>query len=137
MIVKGLTAIAKEIADDRFTWDLTLEDVHTNIEAALVRRIGDAGKRLHTGRSRNDQIATDVRLWARDQVDGIVGKLRDLQAALAAFAETHRNVVMPGYTHLQHAQPVLLAHHALAYFEMFARDRQRFVEMRSRARRIP
>ena len=136
-IAKGLGAVAKDIAEGCFTWDLALEDVHTNIEAALVRRIGDAGKRLHTGRSRNDQIATDVRLWARDQVDAIIGNLRALQAALVAFAEEHLDTVMPGYTHLQHAQPVLLAHHLLAYFEMFGRDRQRFSEARRRINVMP
>jgi len=136
-IVKGLTAIDQEIAAGSFTWDLALEDVHTNIEAALIRRVGEAGKRLHTGRSRNDQITTDVRLWTRDQVDGIVRKLRGLQLALVAFAEEHVGAVMPGYTHLQHAQPVLLAHHFLAYFQMFGRDCQRFSEMRKRVNVMP
>ena len=136
-IIKGLRAIAADVAKGRIEWDPALEDVHTNIEAALVARIGDAGKRLHTGRSRNDQIATDIRLWGRDQVDAIVGQLRDVQAALVALAEKHRHVIIPGYTHLQHAQPVLLAHHLLAYFEMFARDRQRFVQLRKRINVLP
>jgi len=136
-IVRGLKAIQKDIDGGRFKWDPGLEDVHTNIEAALVRRIGDAGKRLHTGRSRNDQIATDVRLWARDQIDAIVEQLHGLQAALVAFADEHRAVLMPGFTHLQHAQPVLLAHHCLAYYEMFERDRQRFIEARRRVNVMP
>ncbi|NIA16169.1 MAG: argininosuccinate lyase [Nitrospiraceae bacterium] len=136
-IIKGLRAIAADVAKDRIQWDPALEDIHTNIEAALVARIGDAGKRLHTGRSRNDQIATDVRLWERDQIDAVIGQLRDLQAALVAFAEKHRGVIIPGFTHLQHAQPVLLAHHFLAYFEMFERDRQRFVQLRKRMNVLP
>ena len=136
-IVKGLTGISNEIASGNFTWNIGLEDVHTNIEAKLVQRIGEAGKRLHTGRSRNDQIATDIRLWARDQIDVIGRQLRDLQAALVTFGEKHVDVVMPGYTHLQHAQPVLLAHHSLAYFEMFARDRQRLSEIRKRVNVLP
>jgi len=136
-IVQGLKAIGKDIAEGNFVWDRTLEDVHTNIEVALVNRIGDAGKRLHTGRSRNDQISTDVRLWARDQVDAIVALLYDVQSAFLAQAEKHVDTVMPGYTHMQHAQPVLMAHHLLAYFEMFGRDRQRFIEMRKRINVMP
>ncbi|MFP4499987.1 MAG: argininosuccinate lyase [Candidatus Hydrogenedentota bacterium] len=136
-IVKGLHDIAKTIEAGHFTWDPALEDVHTNIEAALVHAIGDAGKRLHTGRSRNDQIATDVRLWLRDQIDAADGLLRDLLAALADFAEAHIDVILPGFTHLQHAQPVLLAHHVHAYIEMFSRDRQRFAEVRRRTNVMP
>ncbi len=136
-IIRGLESIAKDIAADRFAWDVTLEDVHTNIEAALVARIGDAGKRLHTGRSRNDQIATDVRLWERDQIDTIAALLHDLQAALVETAERTREVILPGFTHLQHAQPVLLAHHLLAYFEMFGRDRERFLQLRERVNVMP
>jgi len=136
-IVRGLRGIDKDIAAGNVTWDSALEDVHTNIEAMLVQRIGAAGKRLHTGRSRNDQIATDVRLWERDQIDVIAGRLRGLQQALVDFAEAHLDVILPGFTHLQHAQPVLLAHHVLAYFEMFARDRQRFAEVRKRVNVMP
>ena len=136
-IVRGLEAIARDIAAGRFQWNTSLEDVHTNLEAALVDRIGDAGKRLHTGRSRNDQVATDVRLWARDQIDAILGLLGEFQAALVAFAEAHVDVILPGYTHLQHAQPVLLAHHCLAYFEMLQRDRERFTEIRGRVNVMP
>jgi argininosuccinate lyase len=136
-IIKGLNAIAKDVEAGAIAWNISLEDVHTNIETELVRRIGPAGKRLHTGRSRNDQIATDVRLWTRDQIDNITKQLRELQAAFVAFAEKHIDVVMPGYTHLQHAQPVVLAHHCLAYYEMFARDRERFREIRKRANVLP
>ena len=136
-IIRGLKGIEKDIAAGRFSWDPALEDVHGNIEAALVERIGDAGKRLHTGRSRNDQIATDVRLWARDQTDIIIESLRGLQQAIVNFAEEHIEVVLPGFTHLQHAQPVLLAHHFLAYFEMVVRDRERFTELRKRVNVMP
>jgi argininosuccinate lyase len=136
-IIAGLTAIAKDIERGNFLWDLALEDVHMNIESALTKRIGDAGKRLHTARSRNDQVSTDVRLWARDQVDETVALLRDLQRALLAFAEKHVDVVLPGLTHMQHAQPVLLAHHIHAYIEMFARDEQRFSELRKRVSVLP
>ncbi len=136
-IIRGLQAIAKEISAGRFTWDVALEDVHTNIEAALVRKIGDSGKRLHTARSRNDQVATAVRLWTRDQIDQIADLLRALQAALIAFAEAHLGVIVPGFTHLQHAQPVLLAHHMLAYVEMFQRDAERFAQLRSRVNVLP
>ncbi|MBI4556484.1 MAG: argininosuccinate lyase [Candidatus Hydrogenedentes bacterium] len=136
-IIRGLKEIAKEIADGSFRFDTRLEDVHTNIEAALVQRIGEPGKRLHTGRSRNDQIALDMRLWARDQVDATLGQIRGLQAALVALAEEYFEVILPGFTHLQHAQPVLLAHHLLAYFDMFARDRERFRELRHRINVMP
>lgn len=136
-IVSGLTAIGKEIEAGKFTWEPALEDVHMNIESALTARIGDAGKRLHTGRSRNDQIATDIRLWARDQVDAIVDLLVRLQSALVLFAEEHLDAILPGCTHLQHAQPVLLSHHLLAYVEMFARDAERFGELRNRIDVLP
>lgn len=136
-IIRGLKAILSDIERNAFTWDTGLEDVHGNIEAALTARIGDAGKRLHTGRSRNDQIATDVRLWMRDQIDAITKLLDDLQRGIVAFAEAHLDVVLPGFTHLQHAQPVLLAHHMLAYFEMFDRDRARFTELRARVNVLP
>ena len=136
-IIAGLKAIALDIDRGKFEWDTRLEDVHGNIEAALTARIGDAGKRLHTGRSRNDQIATDVRLWMRDQLDIIDRLLAGLQGALVTFAEAHLDVVLPGFTHLQHAQPVLLAHHMLAYFEMFDRDRLRFQQLRKRANVLP
>ena len=136
-IISGLKAIAKDVEAGRFTFDPALEDVHTNIETALLKRIGAAGKRLHTARSRNDQIATDVRLWARDQIDAIDGLLADLQAAFLGIAEAHVDTLLPGCTHMQHAQPVSLAHHMLAYFEMIHRDRIRFIELRSRVNIMP
>lgn len=136
-IVRGLKAIDRDIAAGKMAWDTGLEDVHTNIEAALVARVGEAGKRLHTGRSRNDQIATDMRLWMRDQIDAITGLLAHLRAALLDLAENHQDVILPGFTHLQPAQPVLLAHHLLAYVEMFARDGDRFSELRARVNILP
>jgi argininosuccinate lyase len=136
-IIRALEEIARAVEAGAFEWDSALEDVHTNIEAALVRKTGDAGKRLHTGRSRNDQVATDMRLWARDQVDAVLGLLHDVQQALVELAEHHRDVVMPGFTHLQHAQPVLFAHHMLAYFEMFRRDAQRYAQLRKRVNVMP
>ena len=136
-ILAGLNAVEKDIAAGRLQWDPALEDVHTNIEAALVGKIGDAGKRLHTGRSRNDQIATDVRLWCRDQIDTILGLLKAVQSAFVQLAETNIEVILPGFTHLQHAQPVLFAHHCLAYFEMFGRDRERFAQLRKRVNVLP
>jgi argininosuccinate lyase len=136
-IVRGLQAIAKDISAGKFKFDAALEDVHTNIENALTKRVGDAGKKLHTGRSRNDQVATDFRLWMRDQIDVTVDLLAALQSAVLRLAEKHVNVILPGCTHLQHAQPVLFAHHLLAYFEMFDRDRARFREMRGRVNILP
>jgi argininosuccinate lyase len=136
-ITRGLKKILADVEAGRFQWDVALEDVHTNIEAALVADIGDAGKRLHTGRSRNDQSATDVRLWARDQIDAIVEALRALQCALLELAGKHIDVLLPGFTHLQHAQPVLLAHHLHAYIEMFARDEERFAQLRPRVNVLP
>lgn len=136
-IVKGLESIAEDVNAGRFKFDPGLEDVHTNIEAALVGRIGVPGKRLHTGRSRNDQVALDVRLWMRDQIDHLVHLLQELRRAFVAFAEAHIDVIMPGFTHLQHAQPVLFAHHMLAYVEMFGRDRARFLELRKRVNILP
>ena len=136
-IVRGLKAIGKTIDSGTFPWDVALEDVHGNIEAALVQGIGDAGKRLHTGRSRNDQIATDIRLWARDRIDRVIGLLHGLGAALVRLAEEHIEVVLPGCTHLQHAQPVLLAHHLLAYVEMAGRDIDRFAQLRRRVNIMP
>ena len=136
-IVRGLKAIERDISAGKMVWDTALEDVHTNIEAALVARIGDAGKRLHTGRSRNDQIATDVRLWMRDQIDTIGSLVNDLRIALLDLAEAHLEVIFPGFTHLQNAQPVLFAHHLLAYVEMLGRDSERFRELRKRVNLLP
>lgn len=136
-IVRGLKAIAAEVEAGAFQWQTSLEDVHSNIEAALVAQIGEAGKRLHTARSRNDQVATDERLWLRDQLDVTVERVRDLQHALIALAERHQDIVLPGYTHLQPAQPVLWPHHMLAYFEMLQRDRERLRQLRSRVNILP
>ncbi len=136
-IVKGLREIERDIASGSFQWDAALEDVHTNIENALVARIGDAGRRLHTARSRNDQVATDVRLWAREHVDAILSKIKAFQEVLLAAAEKQIDTVLPGFTHLQHAQPVSLAHHLMAYVEMLKRDAQRFCECRQRINILP
>ena len=136
-IERGLAQIAQEIGSGQFEWKLALEDVHLNIEARLTQLVGDAGKRLHTGRSRNDQVATDVRLWLRSEIDTIVVLLAALQSALVDLAEQHTQTIMPGFTHLQVAQPVSFAHHLLAYVEMFARDAERMAEVRSRTNRLP
>lgn len=131
-ICQGLDQIAQEIQEGRFQWRPELEDVHMNIEKALSDRIGEAGKRLHTARSRNDQVATDIRLYCRQEILQMDALLEGLQRALVHQAESHFHVIMPGFTHLQHAQPVLWPHHMLAYFEMFKRDRQRLKECLSR-----
>ena len=136
-IERGLALIRGEIEQGTFEWRLDLEDVHLNIEKRLTDLVGDAGKRLHTGRSRNDQVATDLRLWLRGEVDGIVGLLRRVQAALVEQAARHAATVMPGFTHLQVAQPVTFGHHLLAYVEMFERDRERLVDARRRINRLP
>ena len=133
----GLAAIATEIEAGRFAFETTLEDIHMNIEARLTEAIGEAGKRLHTGRSRNDQVATDFRLWVRDAIDGMDAQLHDLMAALAGRAAQHAADPMPGFTHLQTAQPVTLGHHLLAYVEMLARDRSRFADARRRMNECP
>ncbi|HEY5837398.1 MAG TPA: argininosuccinate lyase, partial [Pyrinomonadaceae bacterium] len=117
--------------------ELPSEDVHSFVEARLVQMIGDAGRKLHTGRSRNDQVATDLRLWLRDDIDRLQDSLRDTQLALLEFAEANQAVVLPGYTHLQRAQPILLAHWCLAYFEMLARDRARLADVRKRVNVMP
>jgi argininosuccinate lyase len=121
-IERGLRSIGRDIDAGRFKWDPALEDVHMNIEAALIQRIGKAGEKLHTARSRNDQVATDLRLWLRDEIRRTQALVRDLQRSLVSLAEGNADVVMPGYTHLQRAQPVLMAHHLLAYVEMLGRD---------------
>ncbi len=136
-IEKGLLQIRQEIDDGQFEWKLALEDVHLNIEARLTQLIGDAGKRLHTGRSRNDQVATDVRLWLRDETQEIIELLQALQRALLSVAEQHVDVILPGMTHLQVAQPVSFAHHLLAYLEMFARDEERMREVKKRTNTLP
>ncbi|MFN4116322.1 MAG: argininosuccinate lyase [Inhella sp.] len=136
-IRRGMAQIRAEIEAGRFEWKLALEDVHLNIEARLTELVGLAGKRLHTGRSRNDQVATDVRLWLRGEIDGLSALLRELQAVLVERAEVNAEVVMPGFTHLQVAQPVTLGHHLLAYVEMFARDAERLADVRKRVNRLP
>src|SRR6185436_19956967 len=136
-IEQGLAKIGKEIAAGRFAWSLDAEDVHLNIEKRLTALAGDAGKRLHTARSRNDQVATDLRLWLRDEIDALVKQLVALQRALLAQASKHAALPMPGFTHLQVAQPVTYGHHLLAYFEMLERDRDRFLDCRKRLNRLP
>jgi argininosuccinate lyase len=136
-IEQGMAVIRQEIESGQFKWQLDLEDVHLNIEARLTQLVGDAGKRLHTGRSRNDQVATDVRLWLRGEIDTLIAGLRELQLALVSVAQRHVDVIMPGFTHLQVAQPVSFAHHLLAYVEMFARDEDRMRDVRRRTNRLP
>src|SRR5689334_22574272 len=136
-IERGMAQIKGEIERGEFEWQLDLEDVHLNIEARLTALVGDAGKRLHTGRSRNDQVATDVRLWLRDEIDAIGALLVQLQRALVEVAAANAETIMPGFTHLQVAQPVSFGHHLLAYVEMFARDAERMVDVRRRVNRLP
>jgi argininosuccinate lyase len=136
-IQRGLQQITTDIESGQFEWKLELEDVHLNIEARLTQLVGDAGKRLHTGRSRNDQVATDVRLWLRDEIDAIRKLLKNLQSALVDVAAQHTQTVMPGFTHLQVAQPISFAHHLLAYVEMLSRDEERMGEIRHRVNRLP
>ena len=136
-IQRGFTTIREEIAAGCFEWSLDLEDVHLNIEKRLTELVGDAGKRLHTARSRNDQVATDIRLWLCDATDEILALLRALQEALLALAEQHADTIMPGFTHLQVAQPVTFGHHLLAYVEMLSRDAGRLADTRRRINRLP
>jgi argininosuccinate lyase len=136
-IVDGLTAIRADIEAGHFTWSVALEDVHMNIESALIARIGEVGKKLHTARSRNDQVATDLRLYLRDMIDAIAAELTRLLGALLDFAEREADTAMPGFTHLQPAQPITLGHHALAWFEMLLRDRARFADCRGRVNVLP
>jgi len=136
-IHKGLKAIAKEIKAGTFPWSRELEDIHLNIEARLRENIGDAAARLHTGRSRNDQVATDFRLWLRDYLDQFDVQLESLMKALLKQAAKHSETIMPGFTHLQNAQPVTFGHHMLAYLEMFSRDRSRFRDARARMNESP
>ena len=133
----GLDTISREIEAGNFPFSQALEDIHMNIEARLRDLIGEPAGRLHTARSRNDQVATDFRLWVRDAIDGLDGQLCDLQAALIGAAEQHAALIMPGFTHLQTAQPVTFGHHLLAYVEMFGRDRGRFADCRRRLNESP
>jgi argininosuccinate lyase len=136
-IERGMRQIRDEIERGEFAWKLELEDVHLNIEHRLTQLVGDAGKRLHTGRSRNDQVATDIRLFLRGELDGIVRLIGELQAALVELAAREADTVMPGFTHLQVAQPVSFGHHLLAYVEMLERDRERLLDARRRINRLP
>ena len=136
-IAQGLREILQEIQSGEFNWNLDDEDVHLNIEKKLTAKIGDAGKRLHTGRSRNDQVSTDVRLWLRSVADDVITGIRQLQTSIVDLAETHFDTAMPGFTHLQVAQPVTFGHHLLAYFEMLQRDAARFADARKRINRLP
>jgi argininosuccinate lyase len=133
----GMAQIAQQIEAGTFEWKLELEDVHLNIEARLTQLVGDAGKRLHTGRSRNDQVATDVRLWLRGEIDTLAPLLAAMQRALLAVAEPNVDTILPGFTHMQVAQPVSFAHHLLAYVEMFARDAERLADVRQRVNQLP
>ncbi len=136
-ILNGLEAIRQDILDDTFEWLLALEDLHMNIESALTARIGDVGKKLHTGRSRNDQIATDIRLYIRDEIDQIAKLISKVQLALVDMAETEADTIMPGFTHLQTAQPVSFGHHMMAWYEMLDRDYGRLMDCRKRVNLSP
>ena len=136
-IKRGMAQIREEIQTGKFEWQLELEDVHLNIEARLTALIGDAGKRLHTGRSRNDQVATDIRLYLRGEIDEIIRRVEHLQEVLVAQTEKNYNVIMPGFTHMQVAQPVTFGHHMLAYVEMLERDHARLIDLRHRVNSSP
>jgi argininosuccinate lyase len=136
-ILDGLESIRQDITDDKFEWSVALEDVHMNIEAALTSRIGDVGKKLHTGRSRNDQVATDIRLYVRGEIDQIAELITRLQSALLGVAEKEASTIMPGFTHLQTAQPVSFGHHMMAWYEMLDRDYARLLDCRKRVNVSP
>ena len=136
-IIRGLGEIRVEIERGEFNWSVELEDVHMNIEAALTKKIGITGKKLHTGRSRNDQVATDIRLYMRDEIDLILEEISRLQQGLLDLAEQEADTIMPGFTHLQTAQPVTFGHHLLAWFEMLSRDYERFADCRKRLNILP
>ncbi|HET6863095.1 MAG TPA: argininosuccinate lyase, partial [Pyrinomonadaceae bacterium] len=136
-IQDGLREIKKRAEDDESYFDADSEDVHSFVESRLIELVGDVGRKLHTGRSRNDQVATDFRLWVREAIDRLDEEVRNSQSALLDFAESNKEIVIPGYTHLQPAQPVLLAHWCLAYFEMLARDRSRLSDTRRRVNVMP
>jgi len=136
-IVAGLNAIARDVESGKFKFKTEYEDVHLNIERALIKRVGDVGGKVHTARSRNDQVVLDMLMYLRDQIDDVQRLIAELQGALVELAEKTVDVMIPGFTHLQHAQPVVMAHHFLAYFEMFQRDRSRFSELRKRANVMP
>lgn len=136
-IIKGLNQVQQEIETGDFNWSIALEDVHMNVESRLTDIIGTVGKKLHTGRSRNDQVATDIRLWLREEVDNIVELLIKLQSGLLNLAEQHTDTIMPGFTHLQTAQPVSFGHHVMAWFEMLNRDTDRLIDARRRINQMP
>lgn len=136
-IIEGLTAIKADIEAGNFEWRIDLEDVHMNIESRLTQRIGITGKKLHTGRSRNDQVATDIRLYVRDEIDAILELLKKLQKGILGLAAKNTNTIMPGFTHLQTAQPVTFGHHLMAWFEMLVRDSERLIDCRKRVNRMP
>jgi argininosuccinate lyase len=136
-IIKGLTSIRKEIERGKFQFKTALEDIHMNIEARLFEKIGDVAGKLHTARSRNDQIALDLRLLVKEEISKTIDKIKALQASLVELAKANKDVIMPGYTHLQQAQPILLAHHLLAYFDMFQRDKERFHDCLGRTDVLP
>jgi argininosuccinate lyase len=136
-IETGLSEILTEIEEGNFEWSIALEDVHMNVEAALTAQIGITGKKLHTGRSRNDQVATDIRLWLRDEIDAISKELIRLQQGILDLAEREADTIMPGFTHLQTAQPVTFGHHLLAWYEMLVRDHSRLVDCRKRLNQSP
>jgi len=137
LICEGLGVIEREIDEDKFPWDVSLEDIHMNIESRLTQNIGAAGGRLHTGRSRNDQISLDLRMYTKDVIETTLSGIKKVQSALLELASANSNVIMPGYTHLQRAQPVLFAHHMLAYFRMFTRDGGRFKDCYARVDVMP
>jgi argininosuccinate lyase len=136
-IIRGLDEIRQDIETGNFAFTVRLEDIHTHVEQRLIEKIGEPGRKLHTARSRNDQVALDFRLYLRHETDTIIRLIRELQRTCVAIAEQHRETLFPGYTHLQRAQPVLFAHHLLAYYEMLQRDRERFVECRQRINVLP
>jgi argininosuccinate lyase len=136
-IVQGLQEISNEISEGHFTWEIKLEDVHMNIESRLTAKIGSIGKKLHTGRSRNDQVATDIRLYVREEIDALIRQINACQASILELAEQEAETIMPGFTHLQTAQPVTFGHHLLAWFEMLERDHQRLVDCRKRVNICP
>jgi argininosuccinate lyase len=136
-IERGLSRISREIETGNFRWSIDAEDVHSNIERRLIALVGEAGKRLHTARSRNDQVATSLRLWLREEIDTICALLREVQRRLLDQADEHAATVMPGFTHLQVAQPVTFGHHLLAYFEMLQRDSSRLADCRRRVNHLP
>jgi argininosuccinate lyase len=137
LLVRGLEEIKAEIEDGRFRFDPKLEDIHMHIEARLTEKVGEVGKKLHTARSRNDQVALDFRMYVKDEIEQVIVRLRAMQRALLDFAERNRDVIFPGYTHLQQAQPVLLAHHVLAYVSMFERDKERLTDAYRRTDVMP